>query len=401
LAQNGWDTKLCNGGMNWNPRLTPYKNAVTNELWIAASISMYLYYPGDNITSPWRLRPAAVAPRDPKYLAAAVEGYKWLMEVNLTNSQGLFVDGYHVSNLDAGNTKCDQRDEMVYTYNQGVLLTGQRGLWTATGSASYLIDGHTLIQSVIKASGWDIKQGKPIDDLLSLKPGNLPPWHGLGRGGILEDQCDASGTCSQDGQTFKGIFFHHFLAFCATIESVIAEPGMAVNVRALQHVKTAHSTACQGYSGWLAHNAKAAMATRNEDGLFGMWWGAGVFGNVSVSRTDDGIPHTAPNVTDYRNEGIPNDGVWAPRDQNRQWAPREISSTLMADSVFGDAQQKAMGSSSKAPSTPAYQVQKSRRGDPNDRGRGRTVETQSGGLSLLRALWELAYLEDNVKSALE
>lgn len=31
-------------------------------------------------------------------------------------------------------------------------------------------------------------------------------------------------------------------------------------------------------------------------------------------------------------------------------------------------------------------------GDCNDRGRGRTVETQSGGIAVLRALWELLHL---------
>ncbi len=29
LGDTGWDSKLCGGGMNWNPRFEPYKNAVT------------------------------------------------------------------------------------------------------------------------------------------------------------------------------------------------------------------------------------------------------------------------------------------------------------------------------------------------------------------------------------
>ena len=36
----------------WNPSLGPYKNAVTNELFITASVSMYLYFSGDNDASP-------------------------------------------------------------------------------------------------------------------------------------------------------------------------------------------------------------------------------------------------------------------------------------------------------------------------------------------------------------
>jgi hypothetical protein len=30
----------------------------------------------------------------------------------------------------------------------------------------------------------------------------------------LQDICDVDGTCSQDAQTFKGIFFHQLTLFC-------------------------------------------------------------------------------------------------------------------------------------------------------------------------------------------
>jgi len=76
LASAGWDTTLCDGGMIWSPYLLPYKNAITNELYIAASISMYLYFPGDTNTSPFGFSsPRSIEaqpgrPRDPKYLAA-------------------------------------------------------------------------------------------------------------------------------------------------------------------------------------------------------------------------------------------------------------------------------------------------------------------------------------------
>ena len=53
LAEVGWDTTLCGGGMTWNPRLLPYKNAITNELYISASVMMYLHFPGDDNNSPF------------------------------------------------------------------------------------------------------------------------------------------------------------------------------------------------------------------------------------------------------------------------------------------------------------------------------------------------------------
>lgn len=81
----------------------------------------------------------------------------------MTNSQGLYVDDYHINVSKKGNVECDVRDEMVYTYNQGVMLTGQRGLWAVTGSPSYLHDGHELIRAVIEATGWDLLRDAPVD----------------------------------------------------------------------------------------------------------------------------------------------------------------------------------------------------------------------------------------------
>jgi hypothetical protein len=385
LARTGWDSKLCRGGMNWNPRLQPYKNAITNELWIAASVSMYLHFPGDNITSPW-----SAAGRDRKYLLAAIGGYNWLKGVNMTNSKGLYVDGYHVNNRIPGNTKCDVRDETVYTYNQGVILTGLRGLWTATSSPTYLVDGHDLIQSVIAASGWDLEGSRPVDDLSKYDPGKLPPWHGLGRGGIMEELCDASGGCSQDSQTFKGIFFHHFKAFCSPIEPLNAEEGMVVDREAYQQITTAHDAACQEYKGWVEHNAKAALATRNSEGLFGMWWGAGIFPNRMVTKDTDGIPHSEANASDYRTYGLPDDGVWAPAGQTHIWTPNRpvhIESSEIPG-FFSNPFQQVLGKPSGAGR--ASWANRRRTGDPNSRGRGRTCEVQHGGLTLLRAWWDLA-----------
>lgn len=391
-ASLGWDETLCKGGMVWHPLLKPYKNAVTNQLWIAASISMYLWFPGDNNTSPWVGGPSSPpSTRDPKYLAAAVEGYKWLMNVNMTNSAGLFVDGYHIDSLKEGNTKCDIRSEMIFTYNQGIILTGQRGLWTATGSASYLEDGHRLIQSVIKASGWDLKKHRPVDDPSNLKPGHLPPWRGLGRGGVVEEHCDASGTCSQDGQTFKGIFFHHLTAFCEAMEppEMITNSDMAFDHSAYERIRAAHETACSTYALWVQHNAKAALLTRDDRGRFGMWWNAGLFGNLNPTMETDSVPHIGPNATDYRNYGLPHHLPWHDGNPAEIWAPNGAHktagrSTVITGTVESDQQQVLLGLRSDE----REQATNSRR-DPNSRGRGRTAETQNGGAALMRAWWEL------------
>lgn len=262
-------------------------------------------------------------------------------------------------------------------------------MFTATGRATYLNDGHKLIESVIAASGWDLNRDTTVDDLSALKPGHLPPWRGLGRGGILEDQCDASGTCSQDGQTFKGIFFHHFVAFCASIDPLPVLASRAIDEAVLNQTKVSHDRACQKYSNWLRHNANAAMATRDQNGVFGMWWGAGIFPAAAVSESNDGVPHDAANVTDYRNYGLPDDGVWAELGQNRLWTPgggKQAVSAVVPD----PAQQVFRYRSRMAPQGTALMNKRQDPPiDPNSRGRNRTVETQQGGLALLRALWEI------------
>ncbi|KAK5631647.1 hypothetical protein RRF57_007361 [Xylaria bambusicola] len=401
LASRGWDTKLCNGGMIWNPRLLPYKNAITNELFIAASISMYFHFPGDDNESPFSDRPdnfnptdpdsdRSSGPRDARYLKAAVEGYRWLRNSNMTNEQGLFVDGFHISGyLDENNnnTRCDARDEMVFTYNQGVILTGQRGLWDATGAPSFLKDGHRLIQNVIKATGYDLKSDSPIEDLSELKASVLPRWHGLGRLGIMEEYCDASATCSQDGQTFKGIFFHHLTAFCAPLETPPADLKLLVHDRAFTQISRSHAEACKSYSGWLRHNVLAALETRDASGRFGQWWTAGLLAGAWTgawpTRADDKIPDD-PDATDYRNYGVPDNAAWrssvsmlAPAQTPRKYGSRE--------------DQIPLGRAAEQEQTPPGTVKRGHNAkDPNNRGRARTVETQSGGLGLLRAYWHIS-----------
>ncbi|PBP20768.1 glycosyl hydrolase [Diplocarpon rosae] len=377
IASHGWDTSLCNGGMIWSPYLVPYKNAITNELWIAASISMHLYFPGDENTSPFGFTsPAMDSPpiaHDPKYLVAAIEAYKWLSDSNMTDDRGLYVDGYHISgwsekspkNDSRANTKCDSRNEMVYTYNQGVLLSGQRGLYEATGARSYLEEGHKLVEDVIAATGWSLKHNGVIagDE---TNGHNLGKWHGLGRSGILEEACDAQAYCSQNGQTFKGIFFHHLTLFCAPLPERLALPGdLFLSADAGREppanpdeVRSWHNKTCGRYSSWIKHNAKAALTSLNSEGKFGMWWGA-----PRASQSDpDSEVQLPSDAVDYRNQAVPEQ--W--KDKGRQY-PEVPKRNRHVET----------------------RNRKTRTTDLNDRGRGRTVETQGGGIMVLRALWEL------------
>ncbi|TKX23382.1 putative glycosyl hydrolase family 76 protein [Elsinoe australis] len=369
LAAKGWDTRLCGGGMLWNPSLAPYKNAITNQLFISASIGMYLYFPGDTNQSPYlNSRPTpsddptldlpSAQPHSPIYLTTAIRAYAWLEASNMTNAYGLYVDGYHITDWSwrnrTGTGKCDDRNEMVYTYNQGVVLSGLRGLWESTANLSYLTDGHALVRSVIAATGYSPASGPG---------GHNPHWSGLGRNGVLEDYCDARGSCNQDGQTFKGIFFQHLTQFCQPLPRVPRVPGKTHG--ADEETERLHLQSCRGYAEWVRRNAEAALETRDEQGRFGMWWGAAL---LEREQDEAAVADLPIGAVDYRNrKGLTKDEVWTgmPVGQGKGWEDWDSRSQEDEEEMEGG------------------------RWDWNDRGRGRTVETQGGGLAVLRAAWEL------------
>jgi hypothetical protein len=383
LASSGWDRSLCGGGMIWSPYLGPYKNAITNELYISANIGMYLYHPGDVISAPFASASATseVAsdgyPHNPAHLQAAIEGYEWLNSSNMIGVGGLYADGFHISGwrseTQPGTRRCDVLNPMVYTYNQGVILSGLRGLWLATASQDYLQDGHELVRKVIRATGWPNK-----DD---------SEWAGLGRGGVLEDACDSSGSCSQDGQTFKGIFFHHLTEFCRPIYPQEERFLAAVNRTSeaegndWEHVYAWHFARCRAYRPWIEHNANAALLTRNDDGKFGTWWGR------RYRVLDDAILDQSPlppGAIDYKNYGNTGEG----------WFKEQIGALRGGRSWSASSAEKLESLDQRQASREAWiwtnrpTLAEVRSKDYNDRGRGRTVETQSGGIAVLRALYQ-------------
>lgn len=347
LSEAGWDSRLCGGGMTWNPRLLPYKNAITNQLFIAASVGMYLHFPGDKNCSPFLSTtddfvPLSCSPRphEPAFLQNAIDGYTWLNNSGMRNAQGLYADGFHISGYRANRSKttCDERNEMVYTYNQGVILSTLHELFAATGNAAYLSDAYALITNVMRGTGWHSGDGK---------------WAGLGRNGVLEDFCDSSGTCNQDGQTFKGVFWHHLVAFCRPL-------GLQGGEVAMQHRQK-----CRAWTEWVVWNAKAALRTRDQRGRFGGWWGAGQWSSLAGGDgEEEGTARLPDGAIDYRN--FP---------------------ALLADWKMDEEAQEE--------DALHYYAKPATLKDPNSRGRGRTVETQGSGLSVVRAMYEFLKLSES------
>lgn len=359
LASAGWDCSLCGGGMIWNPHLLPYKNAITNELYISSAIGMYLYFPGDTIESPFSASSVDDDglynyPRNPADLRAAITAYDWLKNANMTGVGGLYADGFHIRNWESenqpGTGKCDELNTMVYTYNQGVVLSGLRGLWLATLSQDYLRDAHELMGKVIRATGWPTTSSRS--------------WSGLGRGGVIEDACDSTGTCTQNSHTFKGIFFHHLAELCRPLSPqelrFLESHRPSGSSKDWQFAFQWHEARCRLYGPWIEHNANAALVTKNEEGKFGTWWGQ-PYGTSGSAVASNPLPPGAVDYRNYNGSGVLTGGV-----------------------IVSDGLDFMYGLGEAHDHNPPVQTSS----DPNDRGRGRTVETQSGGVAVLRALYQ-------------
>ena len=78
-ASDGWDDATCGGGMYWGPGCrSKYKNAVTIELWITASVGMYEAF------------------GDESMLEAAIRGWVWFEKSGMINDEGLVNDGLNI-----------------------------------------------------------------------------------------------------------------------------------------------------------------------------------------------------------------------------------------------------------------------------------------------------------------
>ncbi len=128
-----WDTTTCGGGVWWSknrPRES-YKNAVTNELFLAIGASLANREPD--------------AARRAKYLAWAEKEWKWFKASGMINGQHLINDGLNATNPMA----CANNGQTTWTYNQGVVLGGLVELHRATGDSSLLPAAEQIAHAVL------------------------------------------------------------------------------------------------------------------------------------------------------------------------------------------------------------------------------------------------------------
>src|SRR5215469_4810235 len=163
----GWDD-TCGGGLWWNQD-REYKNAIANELFLAAATRLHKLSAGFGTY----------------YLDWAVRELDWFIASGMIGQNGLVNDGL--------TTDCRNNGKPTFSYNQGVILGGLGDLYEITGDAAYLRHGERIADAVLRGLTTPASAAEP---------------------GILIDpgEADMAGRRG-DGSQFKGVFVRNLFDF--------------------------------------------------------------------------------------------------------------------------------------------------------------------------------------------
>ncbi|KAI0840776.1 glycoside hydrolase family 76 protein [Hypoxylon sp. FL0890] len=156
------------GGIYWS-KVTPYTNAIANELFLSVAASLANRVPS----------------RKDYFLQTAQTQWNWFKNSGLINSDNLINDGL--------TDDCKNNGMQTWTYNQGVILGGLVELSKATGDKSLLTEAQTIAMAAIT---------------------------NLSKDGILYEGCEPN--CGSDGSQFKGIFMRnlHYLQEASPMDAI-------------------------------------------------------------------------------------------------------------------------------------------------------------------------------------
>jgi predicted alpha-1,6-mannanase (GH76 family) len=150
----GWNP-VCGGGLQWTHRV-PYKNAITNETFMADAALLHEATPGDTRYARWALRE-----------------WRWFSASGMLTHHHLVVDGL--------SARCRPKlHSPTWTYNQGMLMGAMVYMAKMTGHGSFLVIAKRVARAVTHSP-------------------RLSPH------GILHEPCSPS-ACGRDAPMFKGIF---------------------------------------------------------------------------------------------------------------------------------------------------------------------------------------------------
>jgi len=156
----GWDS-TCDGGIWWSKDKT-YKNAIANELFLAAAA---------------HLAARTKSKQRAEYLDWAQREWKWFNATGMINDQHLVNDGLNLRT-------CKNNQRKTWSYNQGVIVGGLVELNRVAPDPSLI----ATAQGIVNAT------------LTTLVDAN----------GIMTDHCEPK--CSGDGVQFKGIFVRNLMS---------------------------------------------------------------------------------------------------------------------------------------------------------------------------------------------
>lgn len=170
-SKNAWGATPC-GGL-WYVLLQSYNKsiltlsrwdkahtqigAVENELYLSAAAKLANRRPN--------------TPSGGYYFNEALKAYEWFISSGLINSDNVINNGLNIAT-------CQNDGSYVFSYNQGILLSGLAELTWSTGDSKYNDLANTIALAAMK---------------------NL-----TNAAGILTDPCDRG--CNSDTEQFKGVF---------------------------------------------------------------------------------------------------------------------------------------------------------------------------------------------------
>jgi predicted alpha-1,6-mannanase (GH76 family) len=219
----------------------PYKNAIANALFIAVAAALSARYRRRNPSGP----------EHGEYLQWALRGWKWFSS---SRPEGVaMINSANLVNDSPNNQGVNNNTESVWSYNQGVILSGLCDLKELTGEAGYLGWAEKIADSFIKnpvhvvpRSG---KQPSPVS----------PPNQSGVINGILHEYNDCDPQ--NGGPLRKG-----------------AEPGIGtaifkgILIRNLARLY--QETGKASYGQFITANAESAISHMNSSHQFGCNWAA-------------------------------------------------------------------------------------------------------------------------------